>query len=214
MTNKKPPKETEDNLKAHKIRMKHSRSLNEKYLVNNGLHLIKLVQSITILPPNELAARNTFMNRYNLNTTSVKTIGHAFLLTHDDFPGDYRFVEGRYNNGNGIYWKGVNKVVSFDALKVLDPLFLIFHLDQEEENVSGIAIFDLTNPIMGNPLYWERGGKGNKNRLSNFKIGRDLSKQTGYPLSIPRKREELIEELTSYFPTKVNHEKRINLKAL
>jgi len=119
--------------------------------------------------------------------------GHSFLLWYDK-NYSYRILDVRFDNGGGIYWKDHKSPASFESLTIVNPVFIVAL--EAKDQIRSLAVFDLKNHYMREARYWTIGGEGNRNRLQNRMIPRNLREQTGFEIIHGR-----CPELIKYFYT-------------
>jgi len=122
--------------------------------------------------------------------------GHSFLLWYNkDY--SYRTLDIRFDNGQGIYWKDRKSPASFESLTLANPVFIVAL--EAKDQIRSLAVFDLKNHYLKESRYWEVGGVGNRNRLQNRMIPRNLREQTGYEIIHGSFCPELIEYFKTLF---------------
>ena len=164
-----------DNIKAHVVREEDIESLNEIFR-STSFSFELLNPEAKLYSAREMITVNQLLSRYATTTMQGNKVGHALALKNNQKAGVVKPVEMRYDNKNGIYWKGINGIVSIDLLMGINPVFIIYH-----KTSRMMAFLDFKNPYML-PKYWKQGGKGNENRLQNTKLPHSFKNLNGYSL--------------------------------
>lgn len=186
-----------DNQKAHNERMEVAK-LFEKLFKNSNFWITKFTQEFKQIPPNQIKSLNYFFGRFPMTKMQINSIGHSFLLGNTQYPDYYRVVDIRFDNKAGLYWKDINSPASFEALKSINPIFIVV-LKNDEGIISHLAGFDMNNPYLRNKTDWfPCTSIGNKNRLQNVKFSYSLKDQRGFDI-INNKCEGIIEYLNKVF---------------
>lgn len=182
-----------DNLKAHSVRQFACELLND--IVRDSVFSFQLSSQVTKFNRGGISKLNTITNRFSVSLLQVDSVGHSLVLTNKRKLGQIRIVDFRFDNGNGVYWKGVNGEATYEAMKIIDPIFIIPHI--KGNSIISIAVFDLSNPYMRKSC-WSQYTGDNGNRLQNTKISSNFGRSPGF-LIIDRQCPELIQLFKTYF---------------
>lgn len=182
-----------DNLKAHNVRQFACEMLNE--IVRDSIFSFQLSNQVTKLHRGGINKLNTITNRFSVSLLEVDSVGHSLVLMNKRKPGQIRIVDFRFDNGNGVYWKGVNGEATYEAMKMINPVFIIPHI--MGKSITSIAVYDLSNPYMRKSC-WSKYTGDNGNRLQNTKISSNFELSPGFPV-INKECPELIQQLKAYF---------------